>query len=492
MLSYRITPAVYGSTASAVDGITSANVTIGPEQIRDGLIIVPSAACHSDGRSRFKLAVPRNATRDVSARLLMAYEQNYYGFEAPYRMFLEAHLEPGDVFIDVGAHWGTYSLDVATLALADLSILACEPVQANARMLRGMLKMNHVDAQVEVIPLAISDFEGEAAMAAGNSMTWHLAPPATRVPGDTTVRVTTIDTLLRARPALRGRRMFFKIDVEGAEWAALQGARETVAREQIAAIILEYHPGRGDLAQLHKAIAFLRQHGFQLMRFPHHHMGGALIDFAPDDTVCNVIAVNPVLRPLPAYTSAYRGFAPLPPPYYYEFDDAQRVRRNAILREWHASDGARWSDSRNAAAGDVRRAALAAAHAESAERVLDLGCGSCALKRALPSNCAYQGLDLIQRDDTTIVADLNRALPQAIAADHVVASHILEHLHEPAAVLGWCAAFAAKLTCLHRTDSRGSGEPGVALAGLLNASGWQVVTSVHHGADMIFHCVSRR
>ena len=84
--------------------------------------------------------------------------------------------------------------------------------------------------------------------------------------------------------------MFFKIDVEGAEWAALQGARETFNRERIAAVILEYHPARGDVAQLHSAIEFLRQHGFGLYRFPHHHMGGALMDFAPDDTVCNIVA----------------------------------------------------------------------------------------------------------------------------------------------------------------------------------------------------------
>jgi FkbM family methyltransferase len=147
----------------------------------------------------------------------MAYEQDYYGFEAPYRLFLETHLEPGDVFIDVGAHWGPYALSVATLALPGVSILACEPVQTNARMLRSMLKINHADAQVEVTQQAIADFEGDAEMASGNSMTGHLAVKDSRTPGRYTVRVTTIYTLLHDRPALRGRRIFLKIDVEGAE-----------------------------------------------------------------------------------------------------------------------------------------------------------------------------------------------------------------------------------------------------------------------------------
>lgn len=489
-LSYCISPAMYGSKAAAVDGITSANLVISPSQIHNGMIIVPSAARHGDNRPRFELGIPLEATRDVSALLLMAYEQNYYGFEAPYRLFLEAHLEPGDVFVDIGAHWGTYALSVATLALPGVSILACEPVQTNARMLRSMLKINRVDAQVEVIQQAIADFEGDAEMASGNSMTGHLAAKDSHTPGRYMVRVTTIDTLLRDRPALRGRRMFFKIDVEGAEWAALQGARDTFSRERIVAIILEYHPGRGDAVQLQSAIAFLRQRGFQLTRFPHHHMGGALLDFAPDDTVCNVIAVNPALQLMSAYISPYHGFAPLPPPYHHEFEAGQRARRNAILHEWRASDGARWSDPRSSAHEDARRAGLAAAHVQQGERVLDLGCGTGALKHALPASCSYQGLDLIQRDDTTMVTDLNRSLPQNMIADHVIASHLLEHLYEPSKLLRWCAGFATRLTCIHAISRLESGDAGTELEVLLNTSGWRVLSSASNGDDIVCNCVS--
>ena len=129
-LNFRITPAMYGSKSAAMDGVTSANLVIAPSQLENGIITVPSAVRHRDGRPRFMLDLPLAATRDVSALLLMAYEQNHYGFEAPYRLFLETHLAPGDVFIDIGAHWGTYTLSVATLALADVSILACEQAHA--------------------------------------------------------------------------------------------------------------------------------------------------------------------------------------------------------------------------------------------------------------------------------------------------------------------------------------------------------------------------
>jgi hypothetical protein len=311
-------------------------------------------------------------------------------------------------------------------------------------------------------------------------MTWRLAESKA---GTRQVRVpvTTIDALLRGRPALQGRRVFLKIDVEGAEWAALQGARHTLDHERVAAIFLEYHPARDEGGQLDKAIDHLRQRGYRLFRFPHHHMGGALLDFAPDDTVCNIVAVSRALATAPAYTKPYRGFPPLPPPYYHQMDQVRRAQRNNILRKWRATDGARWSDLRNSREGDNRRAKLAAARVQPGERVLDLGCGTSALRHALPGVCRYQGLDLLQRDDTTLITDLNRTLPTNMQADHVIASGILAHLYDPARVLRWCAAFAKRLTCVHD-------EATTPLMATLNASGWKVVHESRSPEGNVVHC----
>jgi FkbM family methyltransferase len=486
LLTCRIGPGLYGSRARAIEGITSAEIRLSRAKLHHRTVVVPSAAGDAHGAPRFRLLVPvERALNDVSAWLLMAYEHEYEGYEAPYRLFLAAHVEPGDVFVDVGAHWGLYAVDVATRTAPDVAILACEPVAENLEVLRATLRANQVEERVEVIPAALADFEGEAWMIPGNAMTARLARPDAGAggPGRFAVRTVTLDRLLRERPALAGRRLFLKVDAEGAEPAVLRGARATLDAGNVAAIIVEYHPGRERPEALSGMLEALRQRGYRLARFPHHHMGGALLDFAPDDTVCNVIAAAPGLRLADAYATAWRGFAPLPPPYYHEMDLAQRARRDAILREWRATDGARWSDPRNAAPDAPRRARLAAAHVRAGERVLDLGAGAGALREALPPGCNYVGVDLIAHHPGAVLVDLNRAAPPESRQDHVVASRLIEHLYEPAPLLRWCAAHAARLTCI---DSRpGTGED---LVALLHEGGWRVLQSSRRGDELACFC----
>lgn len=134
----------------------------------------------------------------------------------------QSSVRPGDVVFDVGANVGFYSLLASVLVGSQGKVYAFEPLPQNLRFLIRHLELNRV-GNVSAFETAISDRSGVARFqeARNNSM-GKLAES-----GSLTVNTTTIDELVAcgecAPPDL------LKIDVEGAELAVLQGARQTLA-----------------------------------------------------------------------------------------------------------------------------------------------------------------------------------------------------------------------------------------------------------------------
>lgn len=134
-------------------------------------------------------------------------------------------LHGGGAAIDVGAHDGALLRWMVRFAPHDRH-LAIEPLPAYAARLRQRFP------SVDIEAVAVADRAGTAQ--------FHFVPdrpaissfavrdgiaPADCVPFE--VPVTTIDTLTADRPPVR----FIKIDVEGAEYQVLEGARETIRRD---------------------------------------------------------------------------------------------------------------------------------------------------------------------------------------------------------------------------------------------------------------------
>ena len=68
--------------------------------------------------------------------------------------------------------------------------------------------------------------------------------------------------------------------------------------------------------------------------------------------------------------------------------------------------------------------------------VLDMGCGTLALKQYLPTGCRYQGCDVVLRKETTIVCDFNKKeFPPAKLYDYVFCSGVLEYVNDLPAFL---------------------------------------------------------
>jgi FkbM family methyltransferase len=188
-------------------------------------------------------------------------------------------LGPDDVFYDVGANVGLYSLFAARRADA---VVAFEPHPLNLDGLEANLARNGVDATV--VRGALSDRGGEAdlyvAAEEAGAGTHTFAPD--QVSGDAiTVPVHAGDELIDAGeippPTVA------KLDVQGAEYRVLKGLENALAGGPLRTIYCELHPEQvekiggsvGDLT------ALLEDHGFRI---------APLVDKA--DVTSNVKAVR--------------------------------------------------------------------------------------------------------------------------------------------------------------------------------------------------------
>jgi FkbM family methyltransferase len=171
------------------------------------------------------------------------------GFERDEREFVATVLRPGDLFVDGGAHVGSYTVLAARRVGPQGQVVAFEPEPENRRRLRRSIEANGL-ANVIVSELALSDGDAEETLArdGGNSGGHSLVAETILQPaGCMTVRTTTIDGFLaRHLPDRRASRVVIKLDLQGLEAKALAGARETLRRS--AAVIVELTPRFLELA----------------------------------------------------------------------------------------------------------------------------------------------------------------------------------------------------------------------------------------------------
>ena len=67
----------------------------------DGSKLLPSFQQNDDGSARFVMVLPQAYHEDPGLSIMARCEALHSGYEFPYRKFLDSHLEPGDVFIDI-------------------------------------------------------------------------------------------------------------------------------------------------------------------------------------------------------------------------------------------------------------------------------------------------------------------------------------------------------------------------------------------------------
>jgi FkbM family methyltransferase len=138
-------------------------------------------------------------------------------------------LRPGDLFVDVGANVGTYT--VLGGAVAGANCVAVEPIKNAYERLVLNVHLNRIQDKVEALNVGIASKAGTLTFTSGLDTMNHVSAGAG---GGEAVRVAALDeVLLGAAPTL------LKIDVEGYEAEVVAGAGRVLASESLLAVVME-------------------------------------------------------------------------------------------------------------------------------------------------------------------------------------------------------------------------------------------------------------
>jgi len=181
--------------------------------------------------------------------------------ERPLLRWFDDNVNPGETWLDVGAHYGYTALALSRLVGPSGRVYAFEPVVSTAGCLARTRDLNRLD-QLTIVPLALDHQPGP-----------HLLRvPATRGMADSTLRgahhpgpeetifATSLDQLW---PSLAGADQpihGIKIDVQAMEAQVIAGMRQCLLRFA-PRLVIEFHGGvdRGQMLDLLAAAGYSRE-----------------------------------------------------------------------------------------------------------------------------------------------------------------------------------------------------------------------------------------
>jgi FkbM family methyltransferase len=154
-------------------------------------------------------------------------------FETREVEFIRKQLQAGDVFLDIGANAGFYTIIASKIVGSSGHIYAFEPGIAELEMLRRNIANNNL-TNVTIVERAVSNEKGTAKFFISNDGAMNsLAKtnhPEQIVKGFQTVETTTLDDFIKDFGLSQVN--FIKIDVEGAEHLVFEGAKQFIADRQ--------------------------------------------------------------------------------------------------------------------------------------------------------------------------------------------------------------------------------------------------------------------
>jgi len=166
-----------------------------------------------------------------------AFRVERFGDEEENTRHLVDQIRSDDVVFDVGACIGMIAVHAAAKGA---HVVAFEPDPSYRRRLQRNLRLNRLHRRVRVEPMAITDRVGPVTLFTDGVEGWSPSLGTKGGRGSVEVPGTTVDAYVAAsglRPTI------LKVDIEGAEGQALEGASRTLAGDHPPRLVfLELHP----------------------------------------------------------------------------------------------------------------------------------------------------------------------------------------------------------------------------------------------------------
>jgi FkbM family methyltransferase len=161
---------------------------------------------------------------------------------APMSLVLDA-LRPEDLFLDVGANVGSYT--VLASGVVGCRTIAFEPVPATVEALEANVRLNDLGDRVRVVQAAVGDTSGTVLVTTTRDTTNRVLTEEESTDGGASwddrleVPLVRLDDAVSPAELAAAERVILKIDVEGFEVPVLRGAEGLLASGKVLAVLVE-------------------------------------------------------------------------------------------------------------------------------------------------------------------------------------------------------------------------------------------------------------
>lgn len=199
-----------------------------------------------------------NNTKLIASKGRTSSTANYYNGLADFAemSFILHTLKKGDLFGDIGANVGVFSVLASSTGANSLAV---EPIPHTFEVMKKNIALNNYENRILSQRLGVGDKVTTLKFLNNFDVINGVCKFQDQVENTIDVEVSTLDIIFKDRvPDI------LKIDVEGYEWNVLQGGANVLSNKQLKAIIIETNVNEEQVDSVHQKLI---EHGFAIYEY---------------------------------------------------------------------------------------------------------------------------------------------------------------------------------------------------------------------------------